>query len=481
MLRPGQSLWNRPSGFGSNVSVLGPPLQVPDADADGAPDLLVLTQEEREVQLLQGRLPARHAAASLSPGPLPRQNLSLTTWQETHPGPCTNSGAALSLSGSFWPPQEQGNMCSSSLPLPLRGKAVRTVRGPVGWCRAAPLPRWPCMAPDIRHSEINPGEFEPLLLCCRLLAMSIQEAPGSKLAVGAASVWMGPAAPSCTSPGQVPTTSFSPVVGHVRPPKLRPCWPEAAVHLERQGGRRWLQQALTAPFIQGVQVNHAGSESRWQGPTAQSRVCPGCGADVWDLLTGGLAVLTSSCPVWLLREGSLREGDRERQCPEEGRPVGGHAQHTPRQAAQAQVSVKEASPDSSAQLLLQAGGWAVPWTLRTQPLLLPWVPALPLSPFSSGAIHHLMSVPGDAGEDLLLVSSEACVLLDGQDLAPRWTLSVAQVPRYGVFLQNREAAASWAPWPMPPGMRPPHSGPGQHQPPPYPAKEKTAYLSPGIS
>lgn len=52
---------------------------------------------------------------------------------------------------------------------------------------------------------------------------------------------------------------------------------------------------------------------------------------------------------------------------------------------------------------------------------------------SSGAIHHLMSVPGDAGEDLLLVSSEACVLLDGQDLAPRWTLSVAQVPRKPVL------------------------------------------------
>ncbi|KAK2497577.1 hypothetical protein MC885_011603, partial [Smutsia gigantea] len=48
-LSTGQTLWNRPSGFGSNVSILSPLLQVPDADADGAPDLLVLTQEEREV------------------------------------------------------------------------------------------------------------------------------------------------------------------------------------------------------------------------------------------------------------------------------------------------------------------------------------------------------------------------------------------------------------------------------------------------
>lgn len=47
-----------------------------------------------------------------------------------------------------------------------------------------------------------------------------------------------------------------------------------------------------------------------------------------------------------------------------------------------------------------------------------------------------MVVPGKAGEDLLLVSSEACKLLDGQDLAPRWTLSAAQVLRYGVLLQE---------------------------------------------
>ncbi|XP_004438301.1 PREDICTED: protein ITFG3 [Ceratotherium simum simum] len=48
---------------------------------------------------------------------------------------------------------------------------------------------------------------------------------------------------------------------------------------------------------------------------------------------------------------------------------------------------------------------------------------------SSGALRYLMKVPGKAGEDLLLVSSEACELLDGQDLAPRWTLSAAQVLR----------------------------------------------------
>lgn len=47
-----------------------------------------------------------------------------------------------------------------------------------------------------------------------------------------------------------------------------------------------------------------------------------------------------------------------------------------------------------------------------------------------------MTVPGKVGEDLLLVSSEACVLLDGQELAPRWIFSAARVLRYSVFLQE---------------------------------------------
>uniref|UniRef100_A0A8C5LBK9 Family with sequence similarity 234, member A n=1 Tax=Jaculus jaculus TaxID=51337 RepID=A0A8C5LBK9_JACJA len=48
---------------------------------------------------------------------------------------------------------------------------------------------------------------------------------------------------------------------------------------------------------------------------------------------------------------------------------------------------------------------------------------------SSGAVHYLMHVPGKAGQDILLVSSESCVLLDGQDLMPRWTLGTTQVLR----------------------------------------------------
>ena len=47
-----------------------------------------------------------------------------------------------------------------------------------------------------------------------------------------------------------------------------------------------------------------------------------------------------------------------------------------------------------------------------------------------------MNVPGNGGEDLLLVGSEACVLLDGQELAPRWTFGIAQVLRYGVCCGN---------------------------------------------
>lgn len=48
---------------------------------------------------------------------------------------------------------------------------------------------------------------------------------------------------------------------------------------------------------------------------------------------------------------------------------------------------------------------------------------------SPGALRYLMNVPGKAGEDLLLVGAEACVLADGQDLTPRWTFRVAQVFR----------------------------------------------------
>ncbi|XP_068823883.1 protein FAM234A isoform X2 [Capricornis sumatraensis] len=52
---------------------------------------------------------------------------------------------------------------------------------------------------------------------------------------------------------------------------------------------------------------------------------------------------------------------------------------------------------------------------------------------SSGAIRYLMNVPGKAGDDLLLVSTEACVLLDGQDLTPRWTFGTTQVLRKPVL------------------------------------------------
>lgn len=48
---------------------------------------------------------------------------------------------------------------------------------------------------------------------------------------------------------------------------------------------------------------------------------------------------------------------------------------------------------------------------------------------SPGAVRYLMNIPGKAGQDLLIVTSEACMLLDGQDLKPRWTLGEAQVLR----------------------------------------------------
>ncbi|XP_006146401.1 protein FAM234A isoform X1 [Tupaia chinensis] len=48
---------------------------------------------------------------------------------------------------------------------------------------------------------------------------------------------------------------------------------------------------------------------------------------------------------------------------------------------------------------------------------------------STGTVRYLLSVPGAAGQDVLLISSEACLLLDGQELTPRWALSTAQVLR----------------------------------------------------
>ncbi|XP_008849027.1 protein FAM234A isoform X2 [Nannospalax galili] len=48
---------------------------------------------------------------------------------------------------------------------------------------------------------------------------------------------------------------------------------------------------------------------------------------------------------------------------------------------------------------------------------------------SSGAVRYLMNVPGKAGEDVLLVSSDTCTLLDGQDLTPKWTLGATQILR----------------------------------------------------
>lgn len=83
---------------------------------------------------------------------------------------------------------------------------------------------------------------------------------------------------------------------------------------------------------------------------------------------------------------------------------------------------------------------------------LPGALSRPSCPCSSGAVRYLMNVPGKVGEDLLLVSSEACVLLDGQELVPRWTLGAAQVLRYGVLLQGAGYPSvsphphPWRPW-----------------------------------
>ncbi|XP_004628002.1 protein FAM234A [Octodon degus] len=56
---------------------------------------------------------------------------------------------------------------------------------------------------------------------------------------------------------------------------------------------------------------------------------------------------------------------------------------------------------------------------------------------SSGTVQFLMNVPGKAGQDVLLISSEACVLLDGQELTPRWTLGTVQVLRKPILGQYK--------------------------------------------
>ncbi|XP_073916238.1 protein FAM234A isoform X2 [Castor canadensis] len=45
----GDTLWSHPGSFGGNTSILSPLLQLPDVDGDGTPDLLLLTQEGKEV------------------------------------------------------------------------------------------------------------------------------------------------------------------------------------------------------------------------------------------------------------------------------------------------------------------------------------------------------------------------------------------------------------------------------------------------
>ncbi|XP_017366349.1 protein FAM234A isoform X1 [Cebus imitator] len=52
---------------------------------------------------------------------------------------------------------------------------------------------------------------------------------------------------------------------------------------------------------------------------------------------------------------------------------------------------------------------------------------------SSGAVRYLMHVPGNAGTDVFLVGSEACVLLDGQKLTHRWPPRAAHVLRKPIF------------------------------------------------
>ncbi|XP_043834814.1 protein FAM234A isoform X2 [Dromiciops gliroides] len=56
-----------------------------------------------------------------------------------------------------------------------------------------------------------------------------------------------------------------------------------------------------------------------------------------------------------------------------------------------------------------------------------------MPPLSSGTIRYLANIPGDTGEDILLVTSTGCELFDGQKLRSKWTLNASEVVRKPVL------------------------------------------------
>lgn len=61
---------------------------------------------------------------------------------------------------------------------------------------------------------------------------------------------------------------------------------------------------------------------------------------------------------------------------------------------------------------------------------------------SAGSIRYLVKAPSLANEDLLVVGSEACVLLSGPELELKWTVHITQVLRRPIF--GRYKPDTWA-------------------------------------
>ncbi|XP_036681536.1 protein FAM234A isoform X2 [Balaenoptera musculus] len=101
-----------------------------------------------------------------------------------------------------------------------------------------------------------------------------------------------------------------------------------------------------------------------------------------------------------------------------------------------------------------------------------------LQEHSSGAVRYLMNVPGKVGEDLLLVSAEACVLLDGQELVPRWTLGAAQVLRSCSWTSAPGLSCGARPSQASPETRGPPACPPQTTAPPSSSGASTSWLVP---
>uniref|UniRef100_A0A8P0PGM3 Protein FAM234A n=1 Tax=Canis lupus familiaris TaxID=9615 RepID=A0A8P0PGM3_CANLF len=303
----GETLWSQPPGFDRNTSDLSSLLQLPDVDADGAPDLLLLAQEDKEV------------SSYLYSGSTGRQI--------GHRGSLGVGGTAGSL------------------------------------------------------LHVTRAGAHYILFPCRTLGLCLQDRPsrGSHMPKGAE--WGKPGSPGrvLVPEGQGWPTGSAGEVGGGHPESRKQAW----------------QPCPESPAFR----------------TASSL----CGCSVKGLheaATGGASPLRRDL-LWERMLNTTPHGPLGRRlvCVEGAGAIPGRWVHLISTGSGVGGESSHGEPAGRA---------------RGEPACHTAVRSRPRSP---GALRHLTHVPGKAGEDLLLVTSEACVLLDGQDLTPRWTFRTAQVFR----------------------------------------------------